>query len=275
MTELTDLELLEVSLVDAGDDPLAKVALFKQKDKEMAEEINEAEDTEKGVHVEISVKTPEEELAEEKLEMQMEQQQQGQMDNTNKATRKSYKAEAESLASANEALVEETDMLKAKVETLEKALEDAKAIEKKAPEEEMLNIDGDMIAKSAIPAPILKKLEEVEKAQEKAALEKKVAELIPNAKGSDEVKAKIIKSLDLSDEGIMEFIRSLDAAFEGAYDEVGKGKAHEFESAQEELDSMIAKYADENSVTVAKATTAVTKTTEGKELYKKAMKENK
>lgn len=227
--ELTDLELMEVSFVDAGDDPLAKIAIAKRKEEDMTEEVEKEE-----------------------------------------AKRPAYKSLYEEEQAKVEGLEAEVEKLKQDIEDLK-----AEAVEKSKPEEEMIEVEGEMIAKASIPAPILKKLEEVEKAQEKAALEKKVAELIPNANGSDEVKAKIIKSLDLSDEGIMEFIRALDAAFEGAYDEVGKGKAHEFESAQEELDSMIAKYADENSVTVAKATTAVTKTMEGKELYKKAMKENK
>jgi len=43
-TELTDLELFEVSLVDAGDDPLAKVTLFKRKgNSDMTEEVGKTD----------------------------------------------------------------------------------------------------------------------------------------------------------------------------------------------------------------------------------------
>jgi len=49
-TELTDLELFEVSLVDAGDDPLAKVTLFKRKgNSDMTEEVDKPNEVEKAL----------------------------------------------------------------------------------------------------------------------------------------------------------------------------------------------------------------------------------
>ena len=224
--ELTDLELMEVSFVDAGDDPLAKIAIAKRKEP-MTEEVKEQEE----------VKRP------------------------------AYKALYEEEQAKVEGLEADVEKLKQEIEDLK-----AEAVEKNKPAEETIEIDGEMVAKSAIPAPVLKKLEEVEKAQEKAALEKKVAELIPNAKGSDEVKAKIIKSLDLSDEEVLEFIRSLDAAFEGAYDEVGKGANVEFESPKDELDAMVKAYMDEHNVQKHKAVAEVTKSGVGRELLLKTQK---
>jgi hypothetical protein len=270
--ELTDLELLEVSLVDAGDDPLAKVAIFKQKEENMTEETKADEaDLEKAKKpmqsdaenaAEDAAEGPGSEMTEEEMAAQQ----------AKKPAKKSYKAEAEALAEANDALVEKVDELEAKVSTLEKALDDAKEVNKQA-KEETIEIGGEVVAKSAIPAVVLKELEEVQKEREKAALEKKAEELIPNVKGTTEVKAKFIKALDLNDEELVEFIRAMDGAFAGAFDEVGKGKAHEFESAQEQLDAEIAKYAEDHEVTVAKATSAFVKTAKGKELYNKAMKE--
>ena len=47
-TELTSLELEEVSLVDMGDDPLAKVAIFKRNPEGEDMDNENAEDLEKG-----------------------------------------------------------------------------------------------------------------------------------------------------------------------------------------------------------------------------------
>jgi len=269
--ELTELELLEISRVGAGDDPLAKVALLKNKEESDVTEEN-SEELEKGVKIEIEVHTPDEELALEQLDMQQEAQ-----DGMTQKTRKSYKAEAEALAEANEALMEELDTFKAKVEVLEKALQDKADVEKAKPEE-MLEFDGEMIAKSAIPAPILKKLEEdkaaleeIKKVREKEALEKRAEEILPNTIGTVEKKAKMLKALE-GDEEMLEMLRAIDAAFASHFEEVGKGKAVEFESPQDELDSMIKAYMDEHNVEKAKATVEVTKSGAGRELLLKTQK---
>lgn len=235
-TQLTELELLEVSLVNAGDDPLAKVSVFKNKEELMTDNVEDI-NTEEAA----------------------------------KPTRKSYKAEAEALGEANEALLEEVETLKAKVDVLEKALDEAKKAptEKAKAEEEMIEVAGELVAKSAIPAPVLKQLEDFQKAQEKVALEKKAEELIPNVPGDVAKRAKIIKALGDIDEEMLEFLRSVDAAFAGLFEEVGKGKATEFESPEEEFDDMIQKYMDDNGVERAKAYVEVGKSGRGRELVKK------
>ena len=55
--KLTDLELEEVSLVDAGDDPMAKVSIFKRKPEgeEMTEETQEIETVDKVAEVQAQV----------------------------------------------------------------------------------------------------------------------------------------------------------------------------------------------------------------------------
>lgn len=231
-TQLVELELLEVSLVNAGDDPLAKVSVFKNKEELMTDNVTDEEV---------------------------------------KPARKSYKAEAEALGEANEALLEEVDALKAKVDVLEKALDEAKKAptEKAKVEEEMIEVAGELVAKSAIPVPVLKQLEDFQKAQEKVALEKKAEELIPNVPGDLAKRVKIVKALGDTDEEMLEFLRSVDAVFAGLFEEVGKGKATEFESPEEELDDMIQKYMDDNSVERAKAYVEVGKSGRGRELVKK------
>lgn len=245
MTELTELELLEISLVPAGDDPLAKVAIFKQKEEMMAE-------IEETIKVEVGLDDETKDLMKEDKK------------------RKSYKAEAEALAEANEALLEKAEALEAEVAVLKKALAEKADVAKA---EEMIEVEGEMIAKSAIPAPILKKLEEVEKAAVQAALEKKAEELIPNAPGEAVAKAKLIKAVG-EDEELLAFLRAVDAAFEGAFEEIGKGKAVEFESPKDELDHMVKAYMDEHVVEKPAAMTEVTKSGRGRELLKATMKKD-
>lgn len=261
MNELTELELLEVSLVSAGDDPLAKVAIFKQKEEMMAEE-----DIDKKKKPHPDMETPEEDMTEGPDAEMMEEEE----EKACKPKKKSYKAEAEALAEANEALLEKAEALEAEVAVLKKALSEKADVTKA---EEMIEVEGEMIAKSAIPAPILKKLEEVEKAAVQVALEKKAEELIPNAPGELASKAKLIKAVG-EDEDMIAFLRAVDAAFAGAFEEIGKGKSVEFESPKEELDHMVKTYMDEHAVEKHAAMTEVTKSGRGRELLLKTMKKD-
>ena len=180
---------------------------------------------------------------------------------------------------AYKALYEEeqskVEALKGEVETLKKEIEDLKAaaVEKAKPAEEMIEVEGEMIAKSAIPAPILKKLEEVEKAAEQAAFEKKAEEVLPNFKGTVEERAALIKAIG-GDENLLTVLKAADAAFAGLFEEIGKGKAVEFESPQEELNHMVKAYMDEHAVEKPAAMTEVTKSGRGRELLLKTMKKD-
>lgn len=150
-TELVNLELEEVSLVDMGDDPLAKVALFKRSpegehmENEEVEKLDSVEETEKGYMMEE--KKVEIEIDGEDDEEMMDDDMMGEK----KPARKSWKNEALELEEVNKMLLEEIETLKGKVADLEVA-----AVEKAKPAEEMIEVEGEMIAKSAIPAPILK-----------------------------------------------------------------------------------------------------------------------
>jgi hypothetical protein len=286
-TELVNLELEEVSLVDMGDDPLAKVAIFKRIPE--GEDMEE-QDIEKGISIEIEIKSPEEEM----MEMQMEASQE--MDKAapacdnctdptckgcettmteadkgcgDKPMRKSWKAEALELDEVNKMLLEEIETLKAKVSDME-----AEAIEKSKPKEEMIEIEGEMIAKSAVPAPILKKLEDMQKAVEAEAFRKRADEVLPNFKGTADERGKLLKSVG-SDEQLIAILRAADAAFAGIYKEVGKTDAeNDLKTPTEKLNDIVKAYQeDKKEKDFHKAYAAVIKTAQGRalvlETYKK------
>jgi len=256
-TELVNLELEEVSLVDMGDDPLAKVAIFKRNPEG---EDMEDEELEKKVEIEVE---GEDDMSE------ADDMQEDMTEGEKKPTRKSWKAEALELDEVNKMLLEEIETLKAKVSDLE-----AEAIEKSKPKEEMIEIEGEMIAKSAVPAPILKKLEDMQKAAEAEAFRKRADEVLPNFKGTADERGKLLKSVG-DDEQLIAILRAADAAFAGIYQEVGKTDAeNDLKTPTEKLNDMVKNYQeDKKEKDFHKAYAAVIKTAQGRalvlETYKK------
>ena len=281
-TELVNLELEEVSLVDMGDDPLAKIAIFKAtpEGKDMEEEI------EKGISIEIEIKTPEEEMMDAQMEAQQEMAKVGPCENCTDSTcqgcdgaametdkacgdkplRKSWKAEALELEEVNKMLLEEIETLKGKVAELETA-----PVEKAA--EETIEVGGEMVAKSAIPTPVLKQLEELQKAREVEELRKRAEEVLPNFKGTADERGKLLKSIG-GDEVLLSILRAADAAFAGIYQEVGKTDAeNDLKTPADKLNDIVKARQVEKKEDFYKAYAAVIKTAEGKSLlletYKK------
>jgi hypothetical protein len=274
-TELVNLELEEVSLVDMGDDPLAKVALFKRSpegehmENEEVEKLDAVEETSVSDETEKGYK---EEMKSDKMD-DMEDDEEDMMDDDmmgeKKPARKSWKNEALELEEVNKMLLEEIETLKGKVADLEVAV-----VEKAKPAEEMIEVEGEMIAKSAIPAPILKKLEDVQKALEVEALRKRADEVLPNFKGTADERGKLLKSIG-QDEELLALLRSADAAFAGIYQEVGKtDAANDLKTPTEKLNDMVKAYQEEKKEKdFHKAYAAVIKTAQGRtlvlETYKK------
>ena len=251
MNELLDLQLDEVSLVDSPANKSATVALFKR-DMNMAKAKKE-DDVEKGVCVTIEVKSPEEEMAEMQMEAQQDQ------------------SEDVAAVGKSEELTE-VETLKAEVERLSKALEEA-VQEEVAKAEEMIDFAGEMVAKSAIPEPVLKKLEEVQKAQEAQDLRKRAEEELPNFAGTADQRGKLLKSIG-NDADLMSLLKSADAAFAGLFQEVGKTDVDAgLLSADQKLDALVKGRQAEKKEDFYKAYAAVIKTAEGKDLllqtYKK------
>ena len=269
---LKNLHLEELSLVDRPANAQAMVSLFKRDTSE--EEITKMTD-----EMEAKVKAYMEEKACGKEEA---------MKALGYDMEKAGEAEAaETEKSAEEATAEEIDLdaLKADVETLKAENERLRkgliengyviktdAIEKKA-EAEMMEVSGEMVAKSDIPAPVLKALEEA--AVEKADIEltKRAGEALPHFDISV-AKALVAKFSD--EEIIMEALKAADAAFEAAMQEFGKSDVDgEFATAADKLDALVKSYMDENQLKkseFAKAYAAVAKTDEGKALITKSYK---
>ena len=253
MNELLDLQLDEVSLVDSPANKSATVALFKR-DTTMTEKTEEKEELEKAKKPDPAtgeVETPEEDAT----------------DTTSEADEEMApplsppKKKKPSIAKS----ARETD-LEAEVARLTKALEDKEDVAKA---DEVIDFGGELIAKSSIPAPVLKKLEEVQKAQEVAELHKRAETEIPNFKGTVEQRGKLLKSIG-TDAELLALLKAADAAFAGLFKEIGKTDVEDgLLSADQKLDTMVKQYQEEKKVDFYKAYAAVVKTAEGKELLQK------
>ena len=232
-TLLENLELSEVSLVDYPANPEAKIALFKSVEKEstMTEEMKA------------------------KLKPYMDK----------------GMSEEDAKKAYDEDMEKSVETTKAENERLRKALLDegykitAEGVEKKAPEE-MIDVDGEMVAKSAIPAPVLKALEAADVAKKDAVLVQKAKENLPNF---DEAVAKSFMGMDLSEDQLAA-LKAADALFGKMTEEVGKTDAQgDMSDPQSQLDAMVAKVVAEQKVTKEAAWEVISKTTEGKALINK------
>jgi hypothetical protein len=179
----------------------------------------------------------------------------------------------------------EVAALKADNEMLRKGLIEngyvisAEAIEKKA-EVEMLEVEGEMLVKSDIPAPVLKALEAADVAKREHELEKADVQLTKRAGESlphfatDVAKSLVAKFYE--DEAIMVALKAADAAFAASMQEFGKSDVDgEFATSSDKLDALVKSYMDENQMKkseFAKAYAQVAKTDQGKDLINKSYK---
>lgn len=257
---LKNLMLEELSLVDRPANAQAMVSLFKRDDSHeevmKEQEIQETDATEKMA------------------------------DGCPDCTAEKMCAEHEMKKSDAEiALEAEVEKLKADNERLRKGLIEngyvikADVIEKKAPVE-MMEIEGEMVAKADIPAPVLKALEAAEVAKKQHEIEKADIELTKRAGEAlphfaVDVAKSLLKSFS-EEEAIMEALKAADAAFAAAMQEFGKSDVDgEFATAADKLDALVKSHMDTNHMKksdYAKAYAAVAKTEEGKTLITKTYK---
>lgn len=260
-TELLELQLEELSLVDRPANAEAMVTLFK---RDIQEEVTTKMDAE----MEDKVKAYMEEKgcgreeAMKALGYEMEKAEEAVEEAVEDEAMKSLEAEIATLKAENErlrkGLIENGFVIK------------AEAIEKKAPAE-FIEVEGEQINKADIPAPILKKLEEAEAAQKAAAIAKKAEETLPNFK--PEV-AQALMKFDL-EEQILEALKAADKLFEAQMEEVGKADVDgDMDDPQAKLDKMVDAYAMEHELTKAQAYAKVAKTAEGKALINKTYKKD-
>ena len=279
---LKNLHLEELSLVDRPANAQAMVSLFKRDNsKEEITKMNE--------EMEAKVKAYMEDKgcgrgeAMKALDMYMEKADEAAEEVAEKAASDveaveapeldvdTYKADAERLYNENR--------------HLRKGLIDAgyvirgESIEKKA-EEEVMDIDGEMVAKSDIPTPVLKALEAAAVAKrehelEKADIEltKSAGEVLPHFEAG--AAKKLLKSFS-EDDAIMVMLKAADAAFAASMQEFGKSDVDgEFATSADKLDALVKSYMDENQLKkseFAKAYAAVAKTDEGRTLINKSYK---
>jgi len=277
---LKNLHLEELSLVDRPANAQAMVSLFKRDNSE--EEITKMnEDMEAKVKAYMDDKGCGRGEAMKALGYDMEKADEAVEEVAEKSDLEAVEAPEVDV----EALKADVDRLTAENQHLRKGLIDngyvirADSIEKKA-EEEMMDIDGEMVAKSDIPAPVLKALEaaavakresEIEKAD--IELTKKAEEVLPHFEAG--AAKSLLKSFS-EDEAIMVMLKAADAAFEASMQEFGKSDVDgEFATSADKLDALVKSYMDENQLKkseFAKAYAAVAKTDEGKALITKSYK---
>jgi hypothetical protein len=136
----------------------------------------------------------------------------------------------------------------------------------------MMEIEGEMVAKSDIPAPVLKALEA-------AAVEKADVELTKRAEATlphfDLGVAKELLKFDLGDD-VMAALKAADKLFEASMTEFGKSDVDgEFTSANDKMDALTKSYMEEHGMKKSQyaiAYAAVAKTDEGKALISKSYK---
>lgn len=277
---LKNLHLEELSLVDRPANAQAMVSLFKRDNSE--EEITKMnEEMEAKVKAYMDDKGCGRGEAMKALGYDMEKADEAVEEVAEKSDLEAVEAPEVDV----EALKADFDRLSAENQHLRKGLIDngyvirADSIEKKA-EEEMMDIDGEMVAKSDIPAPVLKALEAAAVAKreheiEKADLEltKKAEEVLPHFETG--AAKSLLKSFS-EDEAIMVMLKAADAAFEASMQEFGKSDVDgEFATSADKLDALVKSYMDENQLKkseFAKAYAAVAKTDEGKALITKSYK---
>ena len=274
---LKKLQLTELSLVDRPANAQAMVSLFKRDTSE--EELTKMTD-----EMEAKVKAYMEDKgcgrgeAMKALKMNMEKSEEV-------AEEVAEEAEVDKAAEEVSPLEAEVAALKAENETLRKGLIEegyvikADAIEKKA-EVEMMEVEGEMVVKSDIPAPVLKALEAADVAKREHEIEKADIELTKRAGdtlphfATDVAKSLVAKFSE--DEAIMEALKAADAAFEASMQEFGKSDVDgEFATSADKLDALVKSYMDDNQLKkseFAKAYAAVAKTDEGKTLINKSYK---
>jgi len=272
---LKQLELEELSLVDRPANAQAMVSLFKRDTSgdDMSEETNveKMSDDMKAKLKPYMDKGMSEEEAMKAYNMDMKKSDEEVETQEEVAVDKAEDEEAEVEA------VDEVATLKAENERLRKSLIEngfiikAEAIEKKA-EVEMIEVEGEMVAKSDIPTPVLKALEALAVEKADVELTKRAGETLPHFETKV---AKELLKFDLGEE-VMAALKAADKLFEGTMVEFGKSDADgEFASANDKINALVKNYMEEHDMKKSQyaiAYAAVAKTDEGKALIAKSYK---
>lgn len=249
---LKNIKLDEVSLVDRPADPNAQIVLHKRADEEAV--VQKEDDVTVDVVEEGGHDVDPTELAE----------------------------KLEALEGQVADLTKRAEDAEAKVEELTKAADEAGfdltegKLEKRA-EPEMIEIEGEMVVKSALPESVVVALEkraaeiaELKKREHEAELAKRAEEVLPNLSGDALAKGRL---LELVDDEMLSVLKAADVAMTKAFQE--EGGVGEEASAQDRLNKMASDYATEHKTSFEVGFAEVTKSVEGKRLMDEARMETK
>lgn len=248
--DLEDIDLLELSLVDNPANQHASVVLFKRSGYNPDVKSENSDLTEKG---DGSVTV-------EELTKKLEDLQSQVTDLTEKANMaEDEKKKAEEMAA-----------------NMKKAAEEAGFIVEggtitKAADPEYVEIDGEKVEKSLVPAPVLKAIEKqaeaiakMEKAAQEVELAKAGATELPNLAGTDLAKGRLLAAV-AGDEELLKGLKAADAAMASQYVEKGTAEVDEA-SPTHKLNELAKAHASAQNVSFETAYAEVTKAGPGADL---------
>lgn len=162
---------------------------------------------------------------------------------------------------------------------------DGKMKLKKRADPEYIDVDGEKILKSAVPLPLLvrlekqsKELDDIKKAAELTELKKRAVEAMPNMSGTDDHKAVLMKSVEsIADESVrdavLKSLKAADAAVAKSFKELGSQTVDESD-ASVRLDKMAKERAAADGTSYHRAYAEITKSGEGKKLAAEVQSKN-
>ena len=273
---LLDLELDELSLVDRPANKSATICLVKRDTQmeDMEKQYDSYLDERKGYYMEKGMEEAEAmKMAQEDLDKMSEEEKKELMARLGK----SDEADVEAEIAQDDLFLAEVEALKSEVARLTKALEEngftvSEQEVEKAAEVEYVEVAGEQVVKSDIPAPVLKALEEAQIEKAQAELRKRAEEILPNF--DNEIAASLLAVA--KEDAMVEALKAADAALGASMKEIGESSVEaDMASPSDKLDSMVKSYMDENDLRksqYALGYAAVAKTDEGKALIKQLYK---
>lgn len=270
---VTDLELIELSLVDEPANPAARVVMFKRDMMRDEDKIKEL----------IAGGMSEDEARDQVARMRRSKGA-GPTGDRGKGGQSMSDQEKrlDELEAANKRLESSVDALVKSLETegyVVQIADEAVTVEKRKAED-YIEIGGETILKTALPASVLSviskqadELAAVNKKLEAEELTKRVTAEIPHLSGDAAVKGAVLKAIDaIADETVRKAARAMlkgaNAVASKLTREFGAVAPQETD-AMTELNKMAEDFAAEKKVTFAKAFAEVTKTGRGAELFAK------
>ena len=273
---LLDLELDELSLVDRPANKSATICLVKRDTQmeDMEKQYDSYLDERKGYYMEKGMEEAEAmKMAQEDLDKMSEEEKKELMARLGK----SDEAEVEAEIAQDDLFLAEVEALKSEVARLTKALEEngftvSEQEVEKAAAVEYVEVAGEQVVKSDIPAPVLKALEDAQIEKAQAELRKRAEEILPNF--DNDIAASLLAVA--KEDAMVEALKAADAALGASMKEIGESSVEaDMASPSDKLDSMVKSYMDENDLRksqYALGYAAVAKTDEGKALIKQLYK---